>query len=236
MIEHIRGFGQLAVLDGKRCARNDRRPVEIGDGGIQRTRHQRPGMASSHETGDVMTDLERRENLPGGRELSLDTDQGHGVVLAGVFARDMVETRRRHGRRLASRAAGMNAFDDVSFVVPEKSGDVIKLFGSVELNDLVFLGMVDVDDGEGESLAHLGTQHQAGAVHRVGKGQEKGQIVGAGVRLVGGKKNERLVRPFFDFQFGHCWPHALDVAAERVLEQVLAGAVEALFFGHLRPG
>ena len=55
----------------------------------------------------------------------------------------------------------------------------------------VAAGVVHVDDAEAEALDHL-RQHQAGAIHRVGEGEEQRQVVGAGPAFVRHQHQERF--------------------------------------------
>jgi hypothetical protein len=53
----------------------------------------------------------------------------------------------------------------------------------------------------------------------------------AGVCLVGGKEQEGFAAAFGDGHLGNPRAHAADVAGKGGLEDILAGAVEALLFG-----
>jgi hypothetical protein len=91
--------------------------------------------------------------------------------------------------------------------------------------------LVHVHDDEAETLAHRGRQHQPRRVHRVGEGEVQRQVEGAGIGLVGGEEHERLGRAFLELHLRRGRPHAAHVAGEGVLQQVLAGAVQALILG-----
>src|SRR6185503_15485457 len=51
--------------------------------------------------------------------------------------------------------------------------------------------------------------------------------------LVGSKNAKDLAWPFFHFNLGHTWTHALHVARERILEKVLAGTIKSLVLRNL---
>ena len=59
----------------------------------------------------------------------------------------------------------------------------------------------------------------------------EGQVVAAGIRFIRGEKDEGLVGALLKLHFGHGWSHPFDIAAESVLEEILARSVKSLFFG-----
>ena len=172
------------------------------------------------------------------REHALVPHQGHRVVLAGVGAGDVVHPRGRNRRRHLPGVARNDAVDAEALIVAQQHRNLVVVFRGVQRNDAVAFGVVHIDDVEGEPVAQAG-QHQAGAIHRVGKPQEQGQVVGAGAALVGGQHHKGLRRAHrvglhrvvVELDFGHRRPGAANVAGRGVHQQILAGPVEAVFGG-----
>ena len=189
-------------------------------------------MRAAHAAGDEVADRERRQDFAGRREVHLHAHQHDRVVLARVLAGDVVQARGRHRRRLLAGRARPDRFDDVALGIAQERGDVVEILGRVEFDDAVAVGAVHVHDHEAEAAAQVGRQDQPRRVHRVGEGEVERQVVGAGIGLVGGEEEEGLVRAFVELDLGDRRAHAVHVAGERVLEQVLAGAVQTLLLGH----
>ena len=182
-----------------------------------------------------------RGQLFRGGEDALVTHHGHRVVLAGVAAGDVVETGGGDGGSGLAGVAGDYGVDTEALVVPQQDGQAVVVFGRVEGDDAVALGVVHVDDVEGEAFAEAG-EHQAGAVHGVGKAEEHGQVVSAGAALVGGQDKEGLggahrvglYRVVVKFNLSYGGAGAADVAGGGIGQQVLAGAVQARIGGRCR--
>jgi hypothetical protein len=95
--------------------------------------------------------------------------------------------------------------------------------------------VADIHDPETEPLVDLGAEEQARGVHRVGEGHVEREVVRPRLGLVGHEHQERLVGTFLEFQLRHGRPQSLDVSAEGIDQQILAGAVETLVLGCGRP-
>ena len=84
-----------------------------------------------------------------------------------------MEPRGRYCRRRLPGVPGHDVVDAETLVVPQQYRDFVVVFGGVEGNNAVTLGIVHVDDIESEAISDA-RQHQAGAVHWIGKTQEHG--------------------------------------------------------------
>ena len=87
---------------------------------------------------------------------------------------------------------------------------------------------------EAKPLVERGRDDQTGGVEGVHEHFEQGQIPRSRRRLVRHKNQDRLGRAFFKFHFGDAGTLSLDVAGERIREQVLARAIQMKLFGDLR--
>ena len=165
----------------------------------------------------------------------------HRVVLAGIAAGNVVEARGRNRGGGLPAVAGHHALDGETLVVPQQHRNLVVVLGGVQGDDAIAVGVVHVDDVEGETFTEP-RQHQAGAVHGVAKAEESGQVVSAGAALVGGQHEEGFGGPdgigldgvVVEGNLGHGGAGATDVARWRIDQQVLAGAVEPELAGDLR--
>ncbi len=100
----------------------------------------------------------------------------------------------------------------------------------MEHNPLVFDQVMHL---EIKPHVHLWVDNQASCIERIGKYLVKGQIPSPRLSLVCQEHYQRFRRPFLKFHLRDTRPHPLDVAGERICQQVLACAVKLQLAGDL---
>ncbi len=81
-------------------------------------------------------------------------------------------------------------------------------------------------DLEDEPLVHRGVDDETGCAEGVSEHLVEVVIPRAGFGLVGHEDQDRVRTPFLKLHLGDTGPHTLDVAAERIGEQILACTIE----------
>ena len=176
-----------------------------------------------------------------GRENALIPHYGHRVIFAGVAAGNVMQAGGGNGRRRLPGVAGDDGVNAEALVVPQQHRQLVVILRGVQGNQAVALGVVHIDDIKGKALAEPG-QHQPAAIHRVGKTQEHGQVIGPGAALVrrqhhkglGRAQRIGLYRVMVKLHLGHGRAGPPDVAGGGVGQQILAGPVQAVLPGNVR--
>ena len=123
---------------------------EVGE--FEPYRHQRHVVRASHTAGDEMAECERRQHLARGGEVHLRAHQHHGIILAGIVARDVVQARGRYRHRLLAARPRPDGLDDELLCVAQQRRQIIDLFRRVQLDDAVARRVADIHHHPAKAL------------------------------------------------------------------------------------
>ncbi len=230
VVEHIRRPDQLPVVDLEPEADDPGRSVERGAVCIADAyRHERSVVRTAHPSGHKNGRPEGVDDLADRREPALRPDDHDRIVFADVAAGHQVQPL---GARGGPDGAVLlpDVLDHVAARCSDVGKEAVGLFRRVEEDPALLHDIVDL---EGEPLVHRRVDDEAGCAEGVGEDLVEEVVPRPRLGLIGHEDQHRVRTPLFKLHLGDAGPHPLDVAAERICEQVLAGAVEFHLFRKL---
>lgn len=197
----------------------------LGGAGVEGT-----VVRSPHPAGDEHGVDEGLGVLSDGGESGLAAADAHGVVLADVLAGGEVQLVGGDDDGGSESGPGADPLDGVSGGVSEQGQDAEGLLGGGH-DDLLVAD--DVLDLHVESLLGPRVDDQSGGGERVEEDPRQREGVCRGLGLVGHEEQHGLGTPLDEGHLGGSGSGSLDVAGERVGQDVLSGGVQLHGFGDL---